>query len=93
MSFLLGGQCDGSPLELLVGGQVALSAAGSGPQLTCGQNPFGMTRQTWNLQPYIGKRARLRLKDFSSRSWGHVSFDDFRGDIIMCKGTLTRGHT
>ena len=40
-----------------------------------------MTRKTWNVAAYIGQRARVRLIDFSSASWGHINFDDLKGDI------------
>ena len=40
-----------------------------------------MTRMTWNVAAYIGQRARVRLIDFSSALWGHINFDDLKGDI------------
>ena len=46
-----------------------------------------MKRVKWNLKQFIGQRARLLLIDFSSGNWGHISFDDFRGDVDLCEGT------
>ena len=40
-----------------------------------------MTRKTWNVTAFIGQRARVRLIDVSSDSWGHINFDDLKGDI------------
>ena len=40
-----------------------------------------MTRKTWDVDAFIGQRARVRLIDVSSASWGHINFDDLKGDI------------
>ena len=40
-----------------------------------------MTRKTWDVGSFVGQRARLKLVDFSSDAWGHINFDDLRGDI------------
>jgi len=40
-----------------------------------------MTRKTWDVAAFIGQRARVRLVDVSSDSWGHINFDDLKGDI------------
>ena len=44
-----------------------------------------MHRKSWDVQDLIGKRARLRLIDDSSGGWGHINFDDLKGDIICDK--------
>ena len=40
-----------------------------------------MTRKTWDVGSFVGQRARVKLVDFSSDAWGHINFDDLRGDI------------
>lgn len=44
----------------------------------CGET---MNRKTWDVAAFIGQRARVRLVDVSSDSWGHINFDDLKGDI------------
>lgn len=41
-----------------------------------------MIRKSWNVQEFIGQQARVKLIDDSSGDWGHINFDDLRGDII-----------
>ena len=40
-----------------------------------------MTRKFWEVGEFIGRTAEVKLVDFSSGSWGHINFDDLRGDI------------
>ena len=40
-----------------------------------------MTRKTWDVGSFVGQRARVKLVDLSSGGWGHINFDDLRGDI------------
>ena len=40
-----------------------------------------MTTKTWDVAAYKGKRAKVILVDNSSDPWGHINFDDLRGDI------------
>ena len=40
-----------------------------------------MICKTWDVAAFIGQRARVRLIDFSSTSWGHINFDDMKGNI------------
>ena len=40
-----------------------------------------MTRKIWDLQNYIGQIARVKLVDSSSDEWGHINFDDLKGDM------------
>ena len=40
-----------------------------------------MTRKTWDVKAFIGQRARVKLVDSSSDHWGHINFDDLKGDI------------
>ena len=41
-----------------------------------------MHRKSWDVQDLIGQHARVRLIDDSSDGWGHINFDDLKGDII-----------
>ena len=81
VSFLVGGggcRYRRNAVQLLVDGLVVLSVSGQ-----CREQ---MTRQSWSLQQYIGKRARLRLIDFYGGGWGHINFDDFKGNVTRCTG-------
>ena len=40
-----------------------------------------MARQTWDASEFVGQKAFLRLVDADSNPWGHINFDDLRGDI------------
>ena len=40
-----------------------------------------MTRKFWEVGDFIGRTAQVKLVDFSSRKWGHINFDDLRGDF------------
>lgn len=40
-----------------------------------------MAYRTWDVAVFIGKRARIKLVDVSSDAWGHINFDDVKGDI------------
>ncbi len=41
-----------------------------------------MTTKSWDVAAYIGEKAQVRLVDHSSAGWGHINFDDMRGDIV-----------
>jgi hypothetical protein len=72
VSFLIGGGCDLNAVrvELLVDGQVVQRATGK-----CAET---MERVRWNVSPFIGRAAQIRLIDASSGGWGHINFDDVR---------------
>ena len=69
LRFLIGGGCDTKTerVELLVGGRVVKKASGK-----CTET---MAFHQWNVNCYVGKRARIRLVDSSSGGWGHINFD------------------
>ncbi|KAK2571812.1 hypothetical protein P5673_003213 [Acropora cervicornis] len=48
---------------------------------TTGECDETMKRKAWDVHGYVGRRARVKLVDFSSGSWGHINFDDLKGDI------------
>lgn len=43
-----------------------------------GGNTETMSRKSWDLTPYAGKKGRIRIVDASSGGWGHINADDFR---------------
>ena len=40
-----------------------------------------MQRKRWNVRQYIGRTGFVRLVDYGSGGWGHINFDDLRGNI------------
>ena len=40
-----------------------------------------MARETWDVIGYFGERAQVKLVDNTSGGWGHINFDDLKGDI------------
>ena len=54
--------------------------------VTSSLNIEWMSRVTWDISSYKGKVARVRLVDTSSGSWGHINFDDLRGDFECAPG-------
>ena len=41
-----------------------------------------MYHKSWDVKEFIGQYAQVRLVDEKSGSWGHINFDDLRGDIV-----------
>lgn len=72
ITFLIGGGCNmnAERAELVINGEAVLKATGK-----CKET---MERQTWDVSPYLGQEARIRLIDASSGGWGHINFDDVR---------------
>jgi hypothetical protein len=72
LNFLIGGGCDINTerVELIVNRQVVLRATGK-----CTET---MERVLWDVTPYMGHTAQIRLIDASSGGWGHINFDDVR---------------
>jgi len=77
ISFLIGGGCRGSFVwaELIVNNQVVRTEVGN-----CLETMF---RKSWDVQDLIGQNARVRLVDENPGNypWGHINFDDLKGDI------------
>ena len=40
-----------------------------------------MIRKNLDVGAFVGQRARVKLVDFRSGGWGHINFDDLKGDI------------
>lgn len=72
VSFLIGGGCDINTqrVELLINGSVVMRATGK-----CTET---MERVSWDVTPFTGQQAQIRLIDGSSGGWGHINFDDVR---------------
>lgn len=77
LSFLVGGGCDINVVrvELLVEGSVVRKETGK-----CFES---MTRKYWSVSEFKGKLAQVRLVDNTSGGWGHINFDDLRGDTCI----------
>ena len=45
-----------------------------------GTNSPVLRRVRWDVSPWIGKQVFLRIVDRKTRSWAHVTFDDFSVD-------------
>ena len=77
MSFLVGGGCDINTVrvELIVHDQVVRNETGK-----CFES---MERREWNVSDLKGKMAQVRLIDNASGGWGHINFDDLRGDFCF----------
>ena len=41
-----------------------------------------MYHKSWDVKEFIGQYAQVRLVDEKSGPWGHINFDDLRGDIV-----------
>ena len=41
-----------------------------------------MYRKSWDVKEFIGQYAQVRLVDERDCCWGHINFDDLKGDII-----------
>ena len=41
-----------------------------------------MYRKSWDVKEFIGQYAQVRIVDERSGGWGHINFDDLKGDII-----------
>ncbi|PFX18704.1 Pikachurin [Stylophora pistillata] len=76
ISFLIGGGCKVNEVraELIVNNQIVRKETGN-----CLEN---MTRKSWDVEEFIGQYAQVKLVDETSGSWGHINFDDLKGDII-----------
>lgn len=48
---------------------------------TTGRCTETMTRRRWNVRAFIGRTGFVRLVDYGSGGWGHINFDDLKGNI------------
>jgi hypothetical protein len=76
LSFLVGGgKGSNTRVELLI---VMDNGETEQVYFATGQDTETMQRVTWNLAPYVGSTALIRIVDESSEHWGHINVDDFR---------------
>ncbi|XP_048581258.1 signal peptide, CUB and EGF-like domain-containing protein 2 [Nematostella vectensis] len=77
ISYLVGGGCDASKerVELLIDGSVVM--------FDSGQCTETMRRVEKDVSAYVEKMARMRIPDDSSEGWGHINFDDLRGNFCI----------
>ena len=47
-----------------------------------------MARVTWDVIEFYGQKAQIKLVDNSSGGWGHINFDDLKGDITCGWGEI-----
>ncbi len=69
LRFLIGGgnHPGQTGIQLVIAGQVALSATG--------HNSNQMRSETWDLTPFRGKRAQLKIIDEVRGGWGNIGID------------------
>lgn len=89
ITFLIGGGCKKIThgkvrVELLVEGKVRQTAFGR-----CTET---MKRQKFHVGAYKLRFAQIRLVDHSSGGWGHINFDDMRGNIYSRETYCTNFH-
>ena len=44
-----------------------------------------MERVTWDVMEFYDQMAQIRLVDNSTGIWGHINFDDLKGDITCVR--------
>lgn len=76
INFLIGGGCNIRYVraELVITGRGVVRRAK-------GRCHESMKRKTWNVRHFRGRTGFVRLVDYGSGGWGHINFDDLRGNI------------
>jgi fructan beta-fructosidase len=71
LDFLIGGGShpDQTAVELIVDGKAVLSASGNETE--------NLFRTAWNVKPWAGKTARIRITDKGAGGWAHILADQF----------------
>jgi hypothetical protein len=72
ISFLMGGGCD---MVLIY---VALVVDGMEVSRVTGDCTDYMERRYFEVTPYFGRSAQIKIVDDSSSNWGHINVDDFK---------------
>ncbi len=74
INFLIGGGSDEGKtcMNLLVDGQLVRTAAGS---QTKDQGREVLDWKSWDVEPFMGKKAVLQIVDDSRGAWGHIDID------------------
>ncbi|CAH3172634.1 unnamed protein product [Porites evermanni] len=86
INFLIGGGCNinYNRVELVINGRGVVRRSKG----LCKET---MRRERWNVRQFIGRTGFVRVVDYGSGGWGHINFDDLRGDIRCqrpCKHAL-----
>ncbi|WP_207312190.1 GH32 C-terminal domain-containing protein [Lentzea alba] len=69
-------------VNLVVDGQVVRSATGSDSET--------MDWASFDLRPYLGKKARIQLVDLNTAGWGHVLADQFTAAAVPARSVVQR---
>ncbi|MBX7168058.1 MAG: glycoside hydrolase family 32 protein [Pirellulales bacterium] len=74
LNLLIGGgrHPDETCVKLFVDDQVVRTATGNA---TTGADDEHLSWHTWDVQPWIGKQARIEIVDRHSGGWGHINVD------------------
>ncbi|TWT82364.1 Levanase precursor [Planctomycetes bacterium CA13] len=74
ITFLIGGggHKEKTCANLIIGGEVVLSA--TGPNHQPGGNEF-LNWENWDVREYKGEKAVIQIVDNESGGWGHINFD------------------
>ncbi|MGQ4333595.1 GH32 C-terminal domain-containing protein, partial [Streptomyces hayashii] len=90
VNFLIGGgnhptgSAGPTALELLVDGQVVRSATGSDSET--------LDWASFDMRPYLGKKAQIQLVDMNTGGWGHILADQFTAADSPALSVLQRAH-
>ena len=74
MTFRVGGGASRSTYAALC------TADGKEVLFARGVNDQVMQQVTWDLSPYAGRKAFIKVVDQSTSGWGHITVDDFQFD-------------
>ena len=71
LKFLVGGGNlkDKTSVNLTIDGNIIKTATGNQTE--------NMEQTTWDLKPYLGKEARIKIIDLCVNPWGHILADQF----------------
>lgn len=71
LKFLVGGgnQADCTSVNLVVDGKIVLTAVGNQSEI--------LNEAIWDLKPFQGKKASIKIIDLDAQPWGHVLADQF----------------
>ncbi|MEH0474792.1 GH32 C-terminal domain-containing protein [Streptomyces sp. B21-097] len=73
-----------SAVDLVVDGQVVRSATGSDSET--------LDWASFDMRPYLGKKAQIQLVDMNTGGWGHILADQFTAADSPALSVLQRAH-
>ncbi|WP_086784770.1 glycoside hydrolase family 32 protein, partial [Streptomyces caniscabiei] len=71
-------------VNLIVDGQVVRSATGADSET--------LDWTSFNMRPYLGKKAQIQLVDMNTGGWGHILADQFTAADSSALSVLQRAH-